>query len=364
MKKIKIAVVGRGIAGCVTALHYYFYGDDKFEIEMYYDPEVPIEKVGQGTTLNVASLIGNSLGVDWYSNNLGLTLKTGILYENWGTKCSKSFHEFAVGVNACHYVPKKFSEAVINSNLFKVIEKRIIDTDDEIDADFVFDCRGRTNINYLDYDTIKNPLNSAILSNKRGRDHSLTYTRCVATPHGWTFVIPNIDSVSYGYLYNSKITTKEEACKNFTEMFEVNPIDYLSFGNYIAKNVWQSDKTIINGTKCCFIEPLEATSAQFYQFVARCAWDRIEFGASKELVNQNIRNEAKRIQDFILWHYQKGSKFNTPFWEYAKSLVFEPDDDFIKMVSFSRENSRVKLTRSPAGYSQWSPNCFQHWDSV
>ena len=364
MAKTKIAVVGRGIAGCVTALHYHFYGDDKFEVEMYYDPEVPIEKVGQGTTISIANLVGNSLDVNWYRNNLGLTPKTGILYENWGQKHDKSFHEFNLAQSACHYVPKKFSEAVINSNLFKVTEKSVVDTDDEIDADYVFDCRGRSNIDYSEYDTIKNPLNAAILSSKEGRDHSLTYTRCVATPHGWTFVIPTTDSVSYGYLYNSNITTKEEATSNFSEMFDVEPLDHLSFNNYIAKNVWKSDKTILNGTKYSFIEPLEATSAEFYQHVARCAWDHIEFDAAKEYVNDSIRAESKRIENFILWHYKKGSKFDTPFWDYAKSYSIDFDDEFEEMLAFSRENSTSVVKRTPAIYSQWNRNCISHWDSI
>ena len=46
MKKKKIAIIGAGNAGCITALHFYFHGRDRFEIELYHSPEKhPIERV-------------------------------------------------------------------------------------------------------------------------------------------------------------------------------------------------------------------------------------------------------------------------------------------------------------------------------
>jgi hypothetical protein len=120
----------------------------------------------------------------------------------------------------------------------------------------------------------------------------------------------------------------------------------------------------LNGTKYSFIEPLEATSAEFYQHVAKCAWDRIQFDASKEFVNESIRDESKRIENFILWHYKKGSKFDTPFWDYAKSFSIDFDDEFKEMLTFSRENSASVVKRTPAIYSQWNRNCISHWDSI
>ena len=40
----------------------------------------------------------------------------------------------------------------------------------------------------------------------------------------------------------------------------------------------------------------------------------------------------KQLENIILWHYQFGSKFDTPFWEYAKSLPFNPDNKFLEMI--------------------------------
>ena len=107
-------------------------------------------------------------------------------------------------------------------------------------------------------------MNSVLLSTKHERDPDLTYTRCVATPNGWTFVIPNENSVSYGYLYNNKITTRNDAVEDFCEKFNVSKIyDELVFENYMAKNFIVGERTILQGNAYGFIEPMEATSIGF-----------------------------------------------------------------------------------------------------
>ena len=92
--KRKIAVVGAGNAACITALHYYFHGKDLFDITLYHDPTLPQERVGQGFTVGVSSLIGNSLGIDWYDNPIAATFKSGIMYEGWGSKEIRYFIAF------------------------------------------------------------------------------------------------------------------------------------------------------------------------------------------------------------------------------------------------------------------------------
>ena len=81
MKKKKIAIIGAGNAGCISALHYYFFGRDKYEIEIYHSPEKhPIERVGQGTTIPPAALISSVFSSNWYNNEIVSSFKSGILY--------------------------------------------------------------------------------------------------------------------------------------------------------------------------------------------------------------------------------------------------------------------------------------------
>ena len=190
------------------------------------------------------------------------------MYEGWGKKKDKIFHNFPLNDMGIHYVPQKLSKVVLESEYFNVIEKIITDPEKEIDADVIFDCRGRHNRDKSNYDKLINPLNSVLLYDTKEPNHSLHYTNCVATPNGWTFVIPNKDSVSYGYLYNNIITSKEDATEDFLDRFELSEIDgELTFENYMAKNIFVGKRTILNGNMCGFLEPLEATSLSFYQHI-------------------------------------------------------------------------------------------------
>ena len=357
MKQIvRIAIIGAGTAGCVTALHFYKYLsesiDVSFEITIYHSPnEHPIERVGQGTVLPVTKLIESTLGIDWYNNSIDATFKSGILYEGWGKKQDKIFHPFQLSAMSMHYVPQKLSKVVLESGYFNVIEKTVTDPEKEIDADVIFDCRGRHSRDKSNYDTLINPLNSVLLYKKQDRDQDLIYTRTVATPNGWTFVIPNVDSISYGYLYNNTITSKEDATKDFLDRFELPETDgELIFENYMAKNMFVGERTVLNGNMYGFVEPMEATSLQFYQDLCRQAWDGIFNIKSWDVCNSNIRRVMKEIETFILWHYQYGSKYDTPFWEYAKSLPFNPDNKFYYNGDYDGDD-----------YGHWNSHSFKCW---
>ena len=372
MKKIqKIAIVGAGNAGCITALEYYLYMNDLLdEIEIYHDPSVPIEKVGQGTQLDCTEYIFDILDIDWYDNPIDATFKTGILYEGWGKKQDKIFHPFYGHRNAMHYVPHKLSKCVLESGYFNVIEKNISNPEKEIDADYIIDCRGRHNRDKSNYDTLINPLNAVLLSRKDGKDPDLNYTRAVATPNGWTFVIPNKDSVSYGYLYNNTITSDEEAREDFLERFNLSEIDdSLTFENYIAKNIFVGKRTVLNGNACGFVEPLEATSASFFANVAQISLDCMGKITSPDNSNYLIRKNMKEIETFVLWHYQFGSKYDTPFWEYAKSLPFYPDEKFKKLIKvpFTKKelekvmNGEENFEIEKYLYGQWPTPSIKNW---
>ena len=371
---MKISIVGAGNAACVTALSYHLQGrirgNEIGEIEIYYDPSVPIEKVGQGTLPLLTGMISQVLGINHYQkeNKIEATLKSGILYENWGKKTPKHFHPFLMNTTSIHYVPNLLSKAVLESGLFNVVEKNIEDPEEEIDSDLIFDCRGGGDRNKHLYKELISPVNSVLLYNKKGRDPDLLYTRCVATPHGWTFVIPNMDSVSYGYLYNDTITSTQAARHDFIERFNLpdDSTTNISFENYVAKNLFVGERTILNGNRYSFLEPLEATSTGLYQSVCRYVWDYIEGNMTKTESEYHIKRVVKQIETFILWHYQFGSKYDTPFWKYAKSLPFEPDSYFNEFIEKSKLESYFELESKPRcdeDYygEQWTYSTFRYW---
>ena len=365
----KIAIIGAGNAGCISALHFYYYAHDKYEIEIYHSPgEHPIERVGQGTVVPPAGLIASVLDLNWYApeNPIGATFKSGILYEGWGKSKDEFFHPFPMTNMSMHYVPQKLSNAVLESGLFKVKQQTINDPEKEIDADIIIDCRGRHNRDKDNYEPLINPLNACLLCRKEGRDNDLIYTRTVATPDGWTFVVPNQDSTSYGYLYNNKITSKEEATYNMMELFDVEPDGDLTFENYIAKNVCVGERTFLNGNRCGFLEPLEATATGFYQNVCQAIYCTTIGAIPRQSVNTYVREEMFRLEKFILWHYQFGSKYDTPFWEYAKSLPFKPDSYFKEFIEKSKLESYFELESKPrydGDYygDQWTYSSFRYW---
>ena len=373
---MKIAIIGAGNAGCITALHYQKYLSeelDNFEIEIYHSPEKhPIERVGQGTILSPMTLITSFFGGNWYdNNNIGATFKTGIFYEGWGKSKDEFFHPFPMSNMSMHFVPQKLSNAVLTCGLFKVKEQTIDDPEKEIDADIIIDCRGKNNRDKDNYEPLINPLNSCLLYKKEGRDPNLIYTRSVTTPNGWTFIIPNIDSVSYGYLYNNTITPKQRAEKNFIELFDVVPKTHINFENYMAKNMFVGERTVLNGNRLTFLEPLEATSSAFYYTVAGVAWNTIWHKTHKDS-NDFVQREMQRIQNFVLWHYAKGSKYNTSFWRYAGKMakgVLSSDPELMDIVVKSRQYDRnhqrsIQMFQRRETYSQWEIGSIGHWDSI
>tara|TARA_R100001224_G_scaffold46608_1_gene26846 strand:+ start:262 stop:1380 length:1119 start_codon:yes stop_codon:yes gene_type:complete len=367
---MKITVVGAGNAGCFTALWFAWFGrKENVEVELIYNPEIPVERVGQATLLNPPAILWGSTGFNWYNNNIHATFKSGILYENWGKKNDKIFHEFAPDLMAMHYCPWEMQKSILNSGHFKVTEGDVDPKD--VDADYVFDCRGKPK-DFTGYKTLKNPINAAILAKPNWDVTKAFWSRHVATPDGWTFVIPtHPDSPSHdycvGYCYNTSVTTKKEAEKNFTKLFDVDVKKHVGFINYVVRDPIVDDRIILNGNRLFFLEPMESSSVQTYIEWIKMCWDYI---FNKTNPRQEIVRYIEQTQNFVLWHYQFGSKYDTPFWDYAKTLTFK-DNEFDNFLKYSRQLDKYDIL--PKGnlyggmaegllYSQWPPYSFKRWD--
>ena len=366
----KVSVVGGGNAGCITALYLSWYKKE-LEVELIYNPDVPCERVGQASVLDPPKLLWAATGFNSYNNPIHATFKSGILYEGWGQFNEKLFHGFPAHSMAMHYCPWEMQKHVLNSGHFKVTEGDVDPKD--VDADYVFDCRGKPK-DFSDYDDLINPTNAAILAKPNWDTTKAFWSRHVATPDGWTFIIPtHSESPSHdycvGYCYNSNITSKEDAESNLSSMFDVEIKKHLKFKNYLAKNPIVDDRIFLNGNRLFFLEPLESSSVQAYVECARFFVDYII--TKKESIEQaacSAKQYIRQLQNFVLWHYQFGSKYDTPFWDYATKLSFK-DKTFDAMVEYCLQTSkRDILPKSYGGmtselsqYGQWPANSFKVW---
>ena len=370
---MKISVVGGGNGGCFTALYLAWHRKD-IEVELIYNPEVLPERVGQATLLDPPKLLWAALGFDWYHNPIHATMKSGILYEGWGQVNEEVFHPFPPQSMAMHYCPWEMQASILQSGHFNVIHGDVDPKD--VDADYVFDCRGKPD-DFSDYEELINPINACVLGKPKWNTSRNPWSRHVATPDGWTFVIPTrYKSPSHdfcvGYCYNSDITQQEVAEYNFLEKFDVDVTKHVKFKNYVAKNPIVDDRIILNGNRLFFLEPLESSSTQTYIMWADYIMKHV---LTKKDTHQHASIECKRYvketQNFVLWHYQYGSKYNTPFWDYAKTLTFK-DQEFDRMLYESRSYDKYGIIPKSFGgrsmevedcfYAQWTPYSFKVWD--
>jgi len=389
---MKIVIIGAGSGGVWTALHYAYWtrNDKNIEIELIYNPEIDSFPVGQGTILGSPQLLFKACGIDWYHNEVRATPKFGVLYENFSKKNKNIFHNFNFQGVAMQVDPKYLQKYILNSGLFTVKEGNIIDFD-TVDADVIFDCRGNTKTDDVEYESLYCPVNSVLLAISAMHDSTQNWTRSVATPDGWTFVIPNTtETTSYGYLYNKDITPLETAKTNFSELFgkefpnEIKTVN-LPFESYLAKEPLRIDsngrKIILNGNRLAFLEPMEATAIALYLDVAKYSFnwviDKNEPLSQKTKLEEltfTIRKYIHEIQTFILWHYTKGSVYDTPFWREAQAkttTIFEqPNKDFENIINLVKSRDYIdcrtviranSIDGPPIMYGQWVPLSLKLW---
>jgi len=380
---MKIVIVGGGNAGVWTALHYGYYTQNikDVEVELIFNPDIDPVPVGQGTLVSALQLLETACGPNWYTNEVRATPKFGIVYENWNKKNKDILSFINFNSLAMHIDPKHLQKYILNSGWFGVKEGNVTDLD-EVDADVIFDCRGNVDKGHAQYEDLYCPVNSVLLATSSISDRSQNWTRAVATPDGWTFVIPNAEkTTSYGYLYNKDITPLKDASANFSEIFgeefpnEMKPVN-LNFDSYMSKEPVRIDsngrKIILNGNRLSFLEPLEATAIEFYIWWAKNTYDWVVNGTVDNGVNEltsRFNKHMKEIHTFILWHYTNGSLYDTPFWKSAKektTTIFEqPNEIFQSVVNtiklMNHHDCRAADYHSALVYGQWQSMNIKNW---
>ena len=81
------------------------------------------------------------------------------------------------------------------------------------------------------------------------------------------------------------------------------------------------------------------------------------------LITNEIFTYIYQLQNFIMWHYMYGSKYDTSFWKTAGKLKFE-DPVFDLALAYVKQHSAVDLLDAAHGekkYGQWYLWNFKYW---
>ena len=160
-----------------------------------------------------------------------------------------------------------------------------------------------------------------------------TYTRAVARPHGWVFVIPLTVHTSYGYVFNRDVTSQEEVESDFDAFLESDGVSefeqraVIAFPNFVHRRIFDGAIARV-GNAAAFMEPLEATaivSAQLQigmvlQVRLNRPVEHVERDAP--VVNRFLVSNMLSYGLFVGWHYSCGSKYDSEFWRHARERTW------------------------------------------
>lgn len=358
---MKITIVGRGTAGCMSTAYFARYTD--CEIDWYYDPNIKPQAVGEGANLVLPQMLQECLNFSPKDFNLiDGTIKTGIYKEGWG-KSNKSFsHDFPSPATSIHFNAIKLQEYVESKiSNFVNIKKENVDIKN-IDSDFILDCSGKP-ADYNDYQMSEYiPVNSVFVTQCYWDFPKFNHTLTIARPYGWVFGIPLQNRCSIGYMYNKDINTLEEVQEDVRHIFEQYNIipsedtNSFSFKNYKRRNNFDGN-IAYNGNASFFLEPLEATSFGSTSVINELTLDYWFNNFELEKCERNYHATIDATENIIMLHYYAGSDFVTDFWEYA-------EDRGRKCLEYADESLyyMMKNSTTPIGLGNFSDS-FVHPNS-
>jgi len=238
--------------------------------------------------------------------------------------------------------------AVIEGKVTEVISSNngditglLLDNDQKVNLDFVFDCSGFHRLligNHFKKDWVS-------LSEHLKCDSALPffvpisedippYTECIAMKYGWIWKIPLQNRFGCGYVFDSSFISEKEAAKELEEYLGYTP-EYprKNKGSFKFNAGYYSETWVNNciavGLSSSFVEPLEATSIGVTLLNLATAlsnpW-RLANGSDtdRKIYNTQFSKLMDEIGAFIYMHYMT-QRSDTNFWLQFKDKNLAPE---------------------------------------
>ncbi len=398
----KIAVIGQGTAGSLAAASVTRQlSDHDHELHHIYDSRIPVIGVGEGSWPSLVQELHQltNLPHETVQYRLHGTRKYGVAFEGWGCAGKDFTHYFTPQQVSYAYhlsadvMAKLLHESTrashIDANVTGI--KRVeggaqVEFDGRAPEryDLVFDARGfpRELLPEQHIDISFIPTNTAVIrrcpaiieKEPDGPVVKHTYTRAVARPHGWIFVIPLTVHTSFGYIFNHDITSLDEVESDFDAFLEADSVSefeqraVISFPNFVHRRIYDGVVARV-GNAAAFMEPLEATAIVSAQLqigmVLHIRLNRPPEHLERDapVVNRFLISNMLCYGLFVGWHYSRGSTYDTKFWRHARQEVWPrhrqaASPEAVDCTALGKFDEMIELLNRPIiDKSDWDRMC-------
>ncbi len=398
----KIAVVGRGTAGSLAAASVtHLHPDSDHELHHIYDSRIPVIGVGEGSWPSLVRQLQQltNLPHEAVQQRLKGTRKYGVAFEGWGRRNREFTHYFTPQQvsYAYHLSADLMADLLHEGTRARHIDANVLDiTKVEGGAqvrfeglapelyDLVFDARGfpkelhpdrHINMSFIPTNTAVIRRCPAIIEEEEdGPVLQHTYTRAVARPHGWVFVIPLTVHTSYGYIFNRDVSSLAEVESDFDAFLESDGVSefeqraVIPFPNFVHRQMYDGAVARI-GNAAAFMEPLEATAIVSAQLqigmVLHIRLNRSVENLERDapVVNRFLINNMLCYGLFVGWHYSCGSKYDSEFWRRARDYAWPQhrkaaDPEVVGCAALRKFDEMIELmNRSVIDKADWDRMC-------
>ncbi|WP_420604405.1 tryptophan 7-halogenase [Methylobacterium sp.] len=398
----KIAVVGRGTAGSLAAASVtHLLPDGDCELHHIYDSRIPVIGVGEGSWPSLVQRLRQltKLPHEAVQQRLKGTRKYGVAFEGWGRRNRDFTHYFTPQQvsYAYHLSADLMTDLLHESTRARHIDARVLDitrveggAQVEFEGlaperyDLVFDARGFPGTmrpeHHIDIPFI--PTNTAVIrrcpaiveGEEDGPVLQHTYTRAVARPHGWIFVIPLTVHTSCGYIFNRDISGLDDVESDFDAFLETDGVRefeqraVIPFPNFVHRRMYDGAVARI-GNAAAFMEPLEATAIVSAQLqigmVLHMRLNRRAEDVERDapVVNRFLVGNMLCYGLFVGWHYSCGSMYDSEFWRHARDHAWPgyrkaADPELVGCAALRKFDDMLELLNQPViDTADWNRMC-------